>query len=577
MTNANKPADEIIELTEIVDEDTGLGETEVRAAEDMSDTSALDQELDNLLREVSGQKLTTGRFEGSASEPVLAKNDASSAKTPASGLDEELEDLYESFKNAPAPAESNALDQLLGTEESMAAAPDRAASDVTAERGEDPVAREQAQDQAEEVIIELTEIVDEAEAAETSTSQESLPVDLVGTATEPDEENPLDFAAEDRVEVFDPPQSLTPQFVEKTEIASSKDPGSEEVISSLISNKDMDTLTDPQDTSSFLEFQASWDALSTRLDKLEERIDKPKEPSSEEILAALPTTAAELPFVADLQETIVNAVSANLNAVSTQEDESLRQEVGAMHFRLTSLEARPMPGPMSSQEIIANLPLEPEQIPVLDTLRQNILTELETRLAKLDSASTLDALREDINAEQMAIKEQLAELEQAKAIDTLRQELDTYGQRLDALTTRTVSTEDILAALPADPSQIPALDRVHEYMQAEFSSLAVDLAELQARPSPELLEEELLNLRELVQGQNEELQALRDALVQKESALAALHQRVQELEDAVTQETTQLTEKIKNDVLASVQKQIPAVAAQVIREEITTLVQELES
>lgn len=506
MTTSANPTDEIIELTEIVDEG-------VNTAADKLHATTLDQELDSLLREVSDKGLATDAI--SASGPAITSPAASSAvtaKASGSDLDDELEDLFESFKGAPAQDEANSLDQLLGVEQSPA--PQSRADDLPGSQ-----VQEQALDLVKESIIELTDIVAGAE-----------PPELFDQIEPP--------APETAREVL-------PSVVGETPAATTLGP---ENIQRVAEH----TVPDTEDVE-LTEFQVSWDLLSTRLDSFEERMDKFLPLRSEQVLATLPATAQDLPFLEDLQENILSALKGILPTDSVSEDAGLRQDLTALHFRLTNLEAHPRPEPMTITEIVAALPEEPAQIPALNTLKQNLLAMVEARFAALEHDSSTDM--------------------PGSALENCHQRLDALEARPEI---RSMSREEILTLLPDDPAQIPALATLHQDVQGQLFPLSAAVDDLRARPGADAVLEDLAGLRDRVLRQDEELRALHEELEQKELSLVALRQQIQDLEGAMTRETSRLTVKIKEDVLAAVQNQIPAVAAQVIREEIATLVKELE-
>ncbi|NCD24836.1 MAG: hypothetical protein EOL86_04470, partial [Deltaproteobacteria bacterium] len=465
MTTRSNPADEIIELTEIVTEDSPLDEPAPEPASPPKlDQTTLDQELDDLLREAPGPSAGMD-LDALLGPQTTTSSTAGSTRSETRGMEvstldsdlADLEDLFETLKTTPPQDAPTALDELLDIELDTPQATRTTPPTAEAQPGLHFDSEQPAQsvrpghvDSTEELIVELTDIVAEA---------------------------PLNSPAEPRA----------------THDVSAQDDSSPII----------PPVEDDSRSSGAAMDAGALQKLATRLDELETRVATPVPPSTEQILAALPAELERLPFALPLYESILAEVDTKLASQGDQTGSSLQQELVAMNERLTALEARPEPEPLSAEHILAVLPEDPAAIPALAGLAQSLRGDLDARLAGLDHAGTLETLRQDLTAasERLTALEarpepeplsaehilavlpedpaaipalaglaqslrgdldaRLAGLDHAGTLESLRQDLAAASERVAALEARPepkpLSAEHILAALPEDPAAIPAL------------------------------------------------------------------------------------------------------------------------
>ncbi len=558
MSTRTNPADEIIELTEIVEEEMPVDVNPAPPAAN-ADDAILDLELDDLLREDAPPAQGAERGKDLDMEALFGSQPASGAGQTeasmdlgASSLDNDLadlEDLFESLKTTPVQDAPTALDEFLGTVPEFEEAPKTAAQPVPvaspANLGLDldlpgldakHEAEVQPLDLSEDLVLELTDIAE----TPVETNEISSPPDSVSTAApESTERDAMPAPAP----VFEAPSSTPAPRAVAPEMA-----------------------------------QAGLEVLTTRLDALEAKAAS-AQPDIDRILAALPAELERLPFALPLCETILAEVDTKLAAQGSGPDmtavrhdvaaleaklaamdqtcavDDLRQGLTAATERLTALEARPMPEPMSTEQILAAIPTDPDHLPATASLRQGIAA-LEAKLAAMDQTSAVDALRQGLTAaterltalearpmpepmstEQIlaaiptdpdqlpataslrqdiaALEAKFAAMDQTSAVDDLRQDLTAAAERLSALEARPMpepmSAELILAAIPTDPDHLPATASLRQDIAALETKLAamdqtsaVDelrqdltaaterLRALEARPMPEPMPAELI-------------------------------------------------------------------------------------
>ena len=494
MTTRSNPADEIIELTEIVTEDSPLDEPAPEPASPPKlDQTTLDQELDDLLREAPGPSAGMD-LDALLGPQTTTSSTAGSTRSETRGMEvstldsdlADLEDLFETLKTTPPQDAPTALDELLDIELDTPQATRTTPPTAEAQPGLHFDSEQPAQsvrpghvDSTEELIVELTDIVAEA---------------------------PLNSPAEPRA----------------THDVSTQDDSSPVI----------PPVEDDSRSSGAAMDAGALQKLATRLDELETRVATPVPPSTEQILAALPAELERLPFALPLYESILAEVDTKLASQGDQTGSSLQQELVAMNERLTALEARPEPEPLSAEHILAVLPEDPAAIPALAGLAQSLRGDLDARLEDMDRAEALETLRQDLTA----ASERLA------ALESLRQDIQDLRER----------TDDMAVAM---------------------SDLAATRNEIQAR------DQELEALRETAHRQDEELRVVREGLRRKEEELDALRQSILDVRqavDALPRQTPIPTEDLKAELRAYVQGQIPTTAAKIIREEIASLLREME-
>lgn len=201
-----------------------------------------------------------------------------------------------------------------------------------------------------------------------------------------------------------------------------------------------------------------------------------------------------------------------------------REDLTDFLSRLEALESRPLQQ-IGPGEIVAALPDTTAGLPLAQALRAEILQDVEGRLSALNPADRMQILREEILDEVNSI---ISALPSTADLDGLRQ-----------------SVRDLQDQMSSRPESAPVSDS----------------------PGPDL-ESELTSLRQRVQDQEQSILELQEALAAKDASFDALRGA----EDRLRREL----EAAATGLQAFLEQQIPAAAARIIREEIQTLVKEME-
>lgn len=454
MTQSTNPTDDIIELTEIVEEGIPLDQTfEDFAMDKAVDSKSLDQELDDLLRDAGPQPKIRPKAEDDIDldilfdEPALA---ASQPETPAAkplssapGVDMAgLDDLFDSLGLGENDNGETALDMIIDAEIPQSDKPgtktfypsDSIDLELELPGLESGDKTTTVQNLADELLADIPEapLLQSPESPAAEPSAPTPPAPLVQPAPEdPDEDVGILELTEEHVE--------EPAFA-----AEDASP----------------VATDPAPPAADLE-------------------DAPQEAAPEPPLPAAhdPETVAPAPQAAQTAE--AEAIShAELEIISS---------------RLDALESRPQAAPeLSSAEVLALIPSAPEDLPVALNLRREILEQVDARLAQLAAGSGLDGLQESVNALHQKVEAlpdiraelsqaassasvqdmaaQLRELQTALAdqqatIATLRQTLADKDAAIESLTAEGKALRQELAALTAQVSGAPAAEALKEELR----------------------------------------------------------------------------------------------------------------
>jgi hypothetical protein len=516
MTTSTNPTDDIIELTDIVEEGLPLDKSfEDFATDKAVDAKTLDQELDDLLRDAESKPKPVQKTEDEIDLDILfdEPKDArpkvqSSAQLNVGSFNPEvdmsdLDDLFDSLHIGEKDAEEDtALDVILDGDFAQPETPEKedfssAESidlDLPGMDGENTLAG----------IHDLTEelLADIPETAQAQTAGEPI-LEPASAAILP---TPEDLELE-----------LTGQLFVKTQDQEQPAPTAavaEEVM--LHSNSIQPALEIPAPEISTAEIEC----LKARLDALEARPEPKLDIMPEQILALLPQSPQELPLAQALREDILHVVDDKLSTLDQSSAlESMRQLLENAANRIDALEARPEPTlNLEAEQILALLPQSHRDLPLAQALREDIMDHVESKIADLAASASVDGLQESVNA--------------------LQSQLDSMPDFQAALAT----------SLPAS-----ALQEV----DAELSAM-----------------------RALIERQELALAGLQEALHDKDTTIATLRDR----EDRLRQELDALADQVKNTPTANalktelqdyVKQQVPSAAAKIIREEIQTLLREM--
>ena len=519
MTTSTNPTDDIIELTDIVEEGLPLDKSfEDFATDKAVDATTLDQELDDLLRDAESKpkpvQNTVDEVELDIlfDEPKDARPKVQSSAQPSvqsfgpevdmSDLDDLFDSLHIGDKDV---AEDTALDVILDGDstqsETLASGNFSAAEsidlDLPGMGGEDTLS--DIHDLTEELLADIPETVQTQASSEPL--QESASAGLLPTP----EDLELELTDQLFVKAPEQEQMVSPVAVAEEEAlhSSSMQPAAEQIPAPEIS-------------------AAEIDCLKARLDALEARPEPRLDIEPEQLLALLPQSPQELPLAQALREDILLVVDSKLSALDqSSELEGLRQMLENAASRIDALEARPEPAlNLEAEQVLALLPQSHRDLPLAQALREDILDHVESKIADLAASASVDGLQESVNA--------------------LQSQLD--------------SMPDIQAALAAS---LPA-------------------SALQG------METELSAMRTLIERQELALAGLQQALQEKDATIATLRDRedrMREELDALASQVsnTPTADALKTELQEYVKQQVPSAAAKIIREEIQALLREMGS
>ena len=518
MTTSTNPTDDIIELTDIVEEGLPLDKSfEDFATDKAVDATTLDQELDDLLRDAESKpkpvQNTVDEVELDIlfDEPKDARPKVQSSAQPSvqsfgpevdmSDLDDLFDSLHIGDKDTQ---EDTALDVILdgdSTQSETLASGNFAAAesidlDLPGMGGEDTLS--DIHDLTEELLADIPETVTQA-------SSEPLQEAASGGLLPTPEDLELELTDQLFVKAPEQEQAVSPVAAAEEEAlhSSSVQPAAEQI-------------TAPEITA------AEIDCLKARLDALEARPEPRLDIEPEQLLALLPQSPQELPLAQALREDILLVVDNKLSALDqSSELEGLRQLLENAASRIDALEARPEPAlNLEAEQVLALLPQSHRDLPLAQALREDILDHVESKIADLAASASVDGLQESVNA--------------------LQSQLD--------------SMPDIQAALAAS---LPA-------------------SALQG------METELSAMRTLIERQELALAGLQQALQEKDATIATLRDRedrMREELDALASQVnnTPTADALKTELQEYVKQQVPSAAAKIIREEIQALLREMGS
>ena len=518
MTTSTNPTDDIIELTDIVEEGLPLDKSfEDFATDKAVDATTLDQELDDLLRDAESKpkpvQNTVDEVELDIlfDEPKDARPKVQSSAQPSvqsfgpevdmSDLDDLFDSLHIGDKDAQ---EDTALDVILDGDstqsETLASGNFSAAEsidlDLPGMGGEDTLS--DIHDLTEELLADIPETVTQASS---EPLQEAASGGLLPTPED------LELELTDQLFVKAPEQEQAVSPVAAAE---------EEALHSSSVQTAAEQITAPEISA------AEIDCLKARLDALEARPEPRLDIEPEQLLALLPQSPQELPLAQALREDILLVVDNKLAALDqSSELEGLRQLLENAASRIDALEARPEPAlNLEAEQVLALLPQSHRDLPLAQALREDILDHVESKIADLAASASVDGLQESVNA--------------------LQSQLD--------------SMPDIQAALAAS---LPA-------------------SALQG------METELSAMRTLIERQELALAGLQQALQEKDATIATLRDRedrMREELDALASQVnnTPTADALKTELQEYVKQQVPSAAAKIIREEIQALLREMGS
>jgi len=558
------PTDDILELTDIVEEGTPEAPNLDFAMDRAVDARSLDEELDNLLRDTDPTlKDVRADEKGTNFDTLLAESrqvpprPAAQPASPQADLSD-LDDLFGAIHLDDANETQNSLDMLLD-EKSQGQAADFPATEEIIDLDLEVPGLD-----ADDSTPDLLELTDE------------LLADIPETVLVPPADSLTPKA--DEAPIFPSPEGLeldieaaAPLFVKTPEF----EPEPEQP-----------RIAEPDQPAPSIS-QAELEILSARLDALEARPAPEIKP--DQVLGALPGSPDDLPLTRTLREDILQTLEERLAAASpASELAQLRQLASDLSARIAAVEAKPeQQADIRPEQVLAALPDSPDDLPLARALREGILQSVEDRLAAAAPISELAGLRQaavDLSARIAAV-----EAQPAPAVEiSPEQVLGALPDSPEALPLARALREEILAtveaksALMVQPEETAKLQQDILAMQNQIDAMPEILAKLASTTAPALqeLESGLGALRTMAQGLEKSLADVQAAMARKDADLANLREGEERLREeiealAARMDAMPASETLKADLEAHVRQQVPAAVGRIIREEIQALLKEL--
>lgn len=488
MTTSTNQTDDIIELTEIVEEGISLDKKfEDFAMDKAVDAKSLDQELDDLLRDADTQSKPAARAADDEidldilfEEPVAAaaqpqpRTASAATQAPDQSMDiSDLDDLFDSLGIGENAEHDTALDIILD--------------------GDTPEPRKHGAEPfypSDSIDLELE--IPGMENGDNNSNILDLTEDLLA-----------DIPETVLLESADKPIPEPTTAPEKPEATSSKQAPAPESPAVDPAPAPAEFAAEPEGPAGGKSGQAVVEQEASLVDTDE---PTPVYEEPDHAPSSPPVTVTDI----ELEQPRIAAEQA-----VTTEAEISTAELEIISARLDALESRPEPSPApGAEELLALLPQFPQELPVTRNLRQELMEHVESRVSELASSSSMDGLQESVNALQSQvesipdIRAELAKTLPASAMQKMEAELED-------LRTLVRSQEETLDALQAALSDkdafIAKLSDNENRLREERDALA---ARAGAAPDPDAIKSEL---HEYVQQQvplaaakivREEIQAL---------------------------------------------------------------------
>ena len=531
MNIPNDPADDIIELTDIVEEGAPADQDfEDFAMDKAVDVKSLDQELDDLLRD-EGSAPKPGPKDGldmdfdtlfEEDSDVQPAQAAAPSKAPVSQASDisDLDDLFESLQLGDQ-VEDTSLDVLL---------------DEKSQGSDGQIAPVSQPDDTIDLDLDIPDLEAAAPTPDLLELTDDLLADIPDTVLVPPAEIPEPKITE--ASVLPAPEGLDLDLdldseTRDSEAAPAKAPVTEPAQPEVESAA-------PASIS-----QAELEILSARLDALEARPEPTVEIRPEQVLAAMPGTPDELPLANALRTDIMQALEEKLAVLATASElESVRTAAADAAGRIDALETRPEPAlEVRPEQVLAALPQSPDELPMAQALRAGIMQAVEEKLSTLAPASELAALRDGIIGD---VEAKLAGQAPSEGIEEFRGALSALQEQVDAM-------PEMLARLAAPSTQ--ALQELENGVGA---------------------------LHALAQSLEQGLADMRGTIAEKDAAIAELREGEERLREELEALGARLDAQpaagiLKGELEEYIRQQVPAAVAKIIREEIQALLKELGS
>jgi hypothetical protein len=454
MTTSTNQTDDIIELTEIVEEGISLDKKfEDFAMDKAVDAKSLDQELDDLLRDADTQPKPAAQatddeidldilFEEPVAAAAQPQPSAASATTqaPDQSMDiSDLDDLFDSLGIGENEQHDTSLDIILDGD-----------TPEPREHGAEPFYPSDSID----LELEIPGMESDDENSNILDLTEDLLADIPETVLLESADAPL------------PEPAAAP---EKAEATSTEQAPAQE-------HPAVDPAPAPAEFAAEPEGPAGGKSGQTVVEQEAPLVDTDKPaPVYEE-----PDHAPSAPPVTVTDIEPEQPRIAAEQAVTTEAGISTA-ELEIISARLDALESRPEPSPApGTEELLALLPQSPQELPVTRNLRQEIIEHVESRISELASSSSLDGLQESVSALQSQveaipdIRAELAKTPSLSALQKLEADLDEVRTLIQPR--EELRPEQILALLPQSPQGWPVAQALRqeiiEHVESRVSELA---------------------------------------------------------------------------------------------------------
>lgn len=540
MTTPKAPLEDIIELTEVVEEGIALDPKSDDFPKDKPvGAKSLDLELE--LDEILFQHTTSTTTPVSPRTPTSGTPTIEQTTSPTwVDLEEEiltddldLDDVFHALQSdADVPLDSSsALDLLL--EDNTSPITNSSKQDVITQKNDmaDPLLSELEDDL-------LSHSLDVLSKSTTIPAQESEE-DNVETPTPlpTSQAYPQSIAEQENQKIQD---GVMAQGQESPVAEPKQTHETQEVREQLLKELEfrLEALPDKKDVESLSQML---ETTQKRVHALENTPAHVVEVTTEQFLAAIPQNPDQLPFVQTLRSAILNELDGKLHALPPREViEDLLQQVGNAQERLLTLENKPDPVvEINTNQILSALPQTTEHIPFAQSFHNEILNDVEERFHGL-MVEKQEQIRDELVT---SIDQKLLDIPSASSMSDLTQSVHSLQAVITDLSGNQAQTKDL-------GTQVQALETELETLRNTLEQQEAARTVLQEKNETQL--QEILKLKEELRLVREEMSGLVSSTL-------------------FTEHMTALKEELHNYI----QTQIPANAAKIIREEIENLVQNM--
>lgn len=540
MTTPKAPLEDIIELTEVVEEGIALDPKSDDFPKDKPvGAKSLDLELE--LDEILFQHTTSTTTPVSPRTPTSGTPTIEQTTSPTwVDLEEEiltddldLDDVFQALQSdADVPLDSSsALDLLL--EDNTSPITNSSKQDVITQKNDmaDPLLSEPEDDL-------LSHSLDVLSKSTTIPAQESEE-DNVETPTPlpTSQAYPQSIAEQENQKIQD---GVMAQGQESPVAEPKQTHETQEVREQLLKELEfrLEALPDKKDVESLSQML---ETTQKRVHALENTPAPVVEVTTEQFLAAIPQNPDQLPFVQTLRSAILNELDGKLHALPPREViEDLLQQVGNAQERLLTLENKPDPVvEINTNQILSALPQTTEHIPFAQSFHNEILNDVEERFHGL-MVEKQEQIRDELVT---SIDQKLLDIPSASSMSDLTQSVHSLQAVITDLSGNQAQTKDL-------GTQVQALETELETLRNTLEQQEAARTVLQEKNETQL--QEILKLKEELRLVREEMSGLVSSTL-------------------FTEHMTALKEELHNYI----QTQIPANAAKIIREEIENLVQNM--